>query len=292
MDIDTEHGMAQRGEAVLYVNAEMLADERQVGINAVRADHQDRGRFYTVPLYAAPQPPSAPVEVDGLRGAVARGWCAPENAHKVMDPELAEAIVREVAALAQQPATCDMGELCIGCEPRNADGSCPNKQPAAVDELLLRANAAYESDDPHAALDDLVEYIRQHSSAALPPSAPVGVECPQCGSESLSWEPIYTNKSGVPDGRLRVHDVGCVFALGCNECSETVRVVGADAAAIALAQQPAAPEGMDEAIRRLETTAFNIERIRVMDDNARRFAVEDIRAAVAMLAAAQQEPTT
>ena len=60
----------------------------------------------------------------------------------------------------------------------------------------------------------------------------------------------------------------------------------------ALAQQPATPEGMDEAIRRLETTAFNIERIRVMDDNARRFAVEDIRAAVAMLAAAQQEGTT
>ena len=59
MDIDTEHGMAQRGEAVLYVNAEMLADERQVGINAVRADHQDRGRFYTVPLYLAP-PPAVP----------------------------------------------------------------------------------------------------------------------------------------------------------------------------------------------------------------------------------------
>ncbi len=28
--------------------------------------------------------------------AVARGWCAPENAHKIMDPELAMAIVREV----------------------------------------------------------------------------------------------------------------------------------------------------------------------------------------------------
>ena len=81
------------------------------------------------------------------------------------------------------------------------------------------------------------------SAATAPPSAPVGMECPQCGSESLSWEPFYTNKSGVPDGRLRVHDVGCVFALGCNECSETVRVVDADAAAIALAQQPAAVDG-------------------------------------------------
>ena len=29
---------------------------------------------------------------------------------------------------AQKPAACDMGELCIGCEPRNADGSCPDQQ--------------------------------------------------------------------------------------------------------------------------------------------------------------------
>lgn len=26
---------------------------------------------------------------------------------------------------------CDMGDLCIGCVPRNADGSCPDLQPAA-----------------------------------------------------------------------------------------------------------------------------------------------------------------
>lgn len=37
-----------------------------------------------------------PVGLDVLRGAVARGWCSPENAHKEMDTELAEAIVREV----------------------------------------------------------------------------------------------------------------------------------------------------------------------------------------------------
>ena len=35
------------------------------------------------------------------------------------------------AALAQQHAACDMGALCIGCEPRNADGSCPGKHVAA-----------------------------------------------------------------------------------------------------------------------------------------------------------------
>jgi hypothetical protein len=31
-----------------------------------------------------------------VRQAVARGWCDPRNAHKVMDVDLAEAIVEEV----------------------------------------------------------------------------------------------------------------------------------------------------------------------------------------------------
>jgi hypothetical protein len=33
-----------------------------------------------------------------VRGAVARGWCSPENAHKEMDVHLAEAIAQEVCA--------------------------------------------------------------------------------------------------------------------------------------------------------------------------------------------------
>ena len=31
-----------------------------------------------------------------IRGAVARGWCTPENAHKDLDVELANAISHEV----------------------------------------------------------------------------------------------------------------------------------------------------------------------------------------------------
>ena len=39
------------------------------------------------------------VKLAGLvRGAVARGWCSPENAHKEMDVHLAEAIAQEVCA--------------------------------------------------------------------------------------------------------------------------------------------------------------------------------------------------
>ncbi len=33
---------------------------------------------------------------DTLLGAIARGWCSPENAHKVIDPDLAVAISEEV----------------------------------------------------------------------------------------------------------------------------------------------------------------------------------------------------
>ena len=43
--------------------------------------------------------PDDRITVEGVRGAVARGWCADENAAKEMDPDLAEAITREVYAL-------------------------------------------------------------------------------------------------------------------------------------------------------------------------------------------------
>lgn len=46
---------------------------------------------------------------EAIVGAVARGWCAPENAHKVMDSDLAYAIAREVAALV--PAKVEASEL-------------------------------------------------------------------------------------------------------------------------------------------------------------------------------------
>ena len=43
-------------------------------------------------------PPTATRDqlVADIRGAVARGWCAPRNTHKEMDCELAEAITQEI----------------------------------------------------------------------------------------------------------------------------------------------------------------------------------------------------
>jgi hypothetical protein len=43
--------------------------------------------------------PSDRITLEGVREAVARGWCAEENASKEMDADLAEAITREVYAL-------------------------------------------------------------------------------------------------------------------------------------------------------------------------------------------------
>jgi hypothetical protein len=39
--------------------------------------------------------------------------------------------MREALAQPQQEP-CDMGDICIGCSPRNADGSCPGAQPEPV----------------------------------------------------------------------------------------------------------------------------------------------------------------
>ena len=42
-----------------------------------------------------------------IAGAVARGWCAPENAQKEMDSDLAYAVTREIEALLQALATSE-----------------------------------------------------------------------------------------------------------------------------------------------------------------------------------------
>jgi hypothetical protein len=54
----------------------------------------------------------------------------------------------ELAALRAkvEVASCDMGELCIGCEPRNADGSCPGSGSSAA---APAAPASYRFEEHH-----------------------------------------------------------------------------------------------------------------------------------------------
>ena len=49
--------------------------------------------------------------------------------------------------------------------------------------------------------------------------------CPHCGSANLEWFIAHSTRSDAPDGRLRMSEISTTAALGCGECSETVRVL-------------------------------------------------------------------
>lgn len=53
-------------------------------------------------------------------------------------------------------------------------------------------------------------------------------KCPECNSNDLVWHCTQKNLSGVVDGRLRIHEVGTEFYLGCERCSETLQVISGD----------------------------------------------------------------
>ena len=52
--------------------------------------------------------------------------------------------------------------------------------------------------------------------------------CRECGGDSLTWQAVSTNKTGIAEGRLCTQDVGCTFVLGCDDCSETLALLSAD----------------------------------------------------------------
>lgn len=49
--------------------------------------------------------------------------------------------------------------------------------------------------------------------------------CPECGSRELTWHADTKNCGGAQDGRICMREVAPVFFLGCDECSETIRVI-------------------------------------------------------------------
>lgn len=53
-------------------------------------------------------------------------------------------------------------------------------------------------------------------------------KCRECGGYNLYWSQCNSNKTGIAEGRLRTHEVTCSFVLGCEDCSETMVVIGAD----------------------------------------------------------------
>jgi hypothetical protein len=61
--------------------------------------------------------------------------------------------------------------------------------------------------------------------------------CSNCGSTMLEWMAVAQGSSAIAVNRLGLGDVTMSFALGCEECSETIRVVSAEAVAYALNTQ-------------------------------------------------------
>ena len=81
-------------------------------------------------------------------------------------------------------------------------------------------------------------------------------ECPECGSTVLEWGSTQKGPADVVDGRLRLNEVESVFVLGCTECSETVRTMGAHEVCRMLSA-PAERE-IAGAIKALELVAMRI----------------------------------
>src|SRR5450830_1035577 len=77
-------------------------------------------------------------------------------------------------------------------------------------------------------------------------------ECRECGSTALSWFAQNTVPNGIQQNRLNTSDVQCVFVLGCDDCSETLKIISADKIAEHFNKPAAQPQGEPVAIPKLK----------------------------------------
>lgn len=63
-----------RGEAVLWVSPEDFHNPKFVGINAVRAGHEQHGKHYTMPLYTTPTDAARVRDAEAWRWVTERAW--------------------------------------------------------------------------------------------------------------------------------------------------------------------------------------------------------------------------
>jgi hypothetical protein len=76
--------------------------------------------------------------------------------------ERQERVITAIKKALAQPEPCDMGDICIGCSPRNADGSCPSSQrtwvrltDVEIDYLLV--STAGENEETHISFARAIE---------------------------------------------------------------------------------------------------------------------------------------
>lgn len=81
---------------------------------------------------------------------------------------------------------------------------------------------------------DTLPCFEQAEAPAPPQGSPsksselLAGSCPECGSADTEWSCGQQTNSCVADGRLRMGEVITIFTLGCNSCSETIRIIDGD----------------------------------------------------------------
>lgn len=167
------------------------------------------------------------------------------------------AVIR--AALSAQPSPGGQDALdCIGRIEEAIEFRVPHDIYAAVHGELAELQAALAARQPVGEPVPLVV-----------PGAPT--RCRHCESADLEWFAHVRAVNDVPHGRLTTHDVGCVFVLGCNECSETLHTVKANSIAALLAAPPA--QAVDLAMVERAMLAH-------VGKHATRYVLDDLRALI------------
>jgi hypothetical protein len=76
---------------------------------------------------------------------------------------------------------------------------------------------------------DIGDFLNESDKAEPTDQQAKGEPCRECGSTDTTWECTPVNNSEAVDGRICMREVGVRFFLACNECSETLEVLNADA---------------------------------------------------------------
>lgn len=111
-------------------------------------------------------------------------------------------------------------------------------------ETALREELSKLADDYCEKVDDILD-LQQRLTVAEQRNASITGKvssCKDCGSYDIFWFAQNTVPNGIQHNRLNTHDVECLFFLGCNHCSATLKQVSADRIAekITAALKPAA----------------------------------------------------
>lgn len=91
------------------------------------------------------------------------------------------------------------------------------------------------------------------------PSEPV--KCPECGSGNVTWEYALRNTaSGVVDGRLKLNEIAAVCYAGCEDCSETAKLLDTWESELFIRKSMNDYSALTARVRRLEEALTEIAR--------------------------------